>query len=100
MGYLIINDTNQKLGDMGRIGNLSSATYAFQVYGDGGKVEFSGSNIPNSDINQDDQWIPIATIENGVRDASDVRTLAWGAIRYKVISGNNVSIYVNVGAGS
>ena len=98
MGYLVINKTGLKSGDVGKVAQLTSASYAFQVVG--GTAEFSGSNVPDADVTNDALWVPMLTIKDGTPDTQDFRQYVWGSFRYKVTAGTDVGIYVNVGGGS
>ena len=91
------NETGKATGDVGMQDQCTSALFGYQVVGTGAEVEFSGSNMPEPDINDDSHWIAIVTIAAGVADAEPFRQHVWDKVRYKVIAGNDVGIYVTSG---
>lgn len=99
MAFLLFNEKNKTVGDVGVQSLCTSAIFNYQVIGAGAEVEFSGSNVPLDilDANNEDHWIPIVTMTAGVADSEPFRQHAWNSIRYKVISGATVGIYVTSG---
>ena len=97
MAYLLFNETGKVAGDIGMQDQCTSALFGYQVIGAGAQVEFSGSNMPEPDLNDDNHWIPIVTITAGVVDEVPYRQHVWDKVRYKVIAGNDVGIYVSSG---
>lgn len=95
MAFLLFNEVEKKTGDVAMRTQCGSAIFNYQVLN--GTVEFSGSNVPNPDVHKDEQWIPIVTMQAGVPDSEPFRQHVWHSIRYKVLSGNNVQIYVTSG---
>lgn len=100
MAHLILNKTDLAVGDTGKATQLGSAMYQFQVIGNNAIVEFSGSNVPNADVTNNDHWIPLLSIASGMPDSIDYRQYVWDSIRYKVVSGTDVAVYVSIGVGS
>lgn len=96
MAYLIFNKESLKTGDMDKVSQCTSAIFNYQVLG--GQVEFSGSNVPVNqlDIENESHWIPIVTLDDG-GDSEPFRQHAWNSLRYKVISGDDVQVYVTSG---
>ena len=97
MSYLVFNKTGKTVGDKGMVGELCSAVFAYQVIGVGAEVEFSGSNHPNADINNDAHWIVTRTINNASTGEDCYIQHSWDKLRYKVAAGTDVEIYVAVG---
>lgn len=101
MAYLVFNARNKKQGDIEVVSECASYTANYQVIGDG-EVEFSGSNVPPDLLNPDDDahWIPILTLKADVPDTEPFRQHTWNSLRYKVVSGERVGVFVAVGVGS
>ncbi|MFV0408825.1 MAG: hypothetical protein ACK5LJ_03730 [Paracoccus sp. (in: a-proteobacteria)] len=99
MAYLLFNESKKTLGDVGVKNLCTSAIFNYQVIGEGAEVEFSGSNVPVGilDVNNDAHWMPIVTITAGVADSEPFRQHCWNIIRYKVVAGSDVGIYVTSG---
>ena len=97
MSFLIFNKKDKQVGDIGMAGQCTSAIFNYQVIGSGAVVEFSGSNKPDCDVLIDQHWEPIVTIQAGTPDSEPFRQHAWDKIRYKVIAGADVEIYVSSG---
>lgn len=99
MAYLLFKETGLKVGDVGVQSQCTSAIFNYQVIGVGAEVEFSGSNVPLDllDPNNEDHWIPIVTITAGVADSEPFRQHCWNSVRYKVIAGSDVAVYVTSG---
>lgn len=97
MAYLLFNETGKLVGDIGMQDQCTSALFGYQVVGAGAQVEFSGSNMPAADINNDSHWIPIVTITADIPDTEPFRQHVWDKVRYKVIAGTDVGIYVTSG---
>lgn len=97
MAYLLFNETGKTAGDTAMQDQCTSALFGYQVIGAGAEVEFSGSNMPVPDISNDSHWIPVVTITAGVPDSEPYRQHVWDKVRYKVIAGNDVGIYVSSG---
>ena len=95
MAYRIINKEGLATGDKGFIIQCTSAIFNYQVLN--GTVEFSGSNVPDPDVDNEDHWVPIVTIVAGTPDIEPFRQHVWDAIRYKVTAGSGVAIYVTSG---
>ena len=97
MSFLVFNKKDQQVGDIGMVGQCTSAIFNYQVIGSGAVVEFSGSNKPDCDVLIEQHWEPIVTIEAGTPDSEPFRHHAWDKIRYKVTAGADVEIYVSSG---
>lgn len=97
MAFLIFNSTGKNTGDKASVSECTSAIFNYQVIGAGAVVEFSGSNKPVPDINNDADWEPIVTITAGVPDTEPFRQHTWDNLRYVVTAGNEVEIYVSSG---
>lgn len=99
MAYLLFKQAGLKVGDVGVKSQCTSAIFNYQVIGAGAEVEFSGSNVPLDllDPNNEDHWIPIVTITAGVADSEPFRQHCWNSVRYKVMAGNDVAVYVTSG---
>ena len=97
MSLLVFNNKEKQGGERGRVGQCTSAIYNSQVIGSAAVVEFSGSNKPDCDVLIEQHWEPIVTIEAGTPDSEPFRQHAWDKIRYKVIAGADVEIYVSSG---
>lgn len=98
MSYLIFSEKNVSANDTGMITQCTSAIFNYQVVGEG-TVEFSGSNIPTDDLDIDNEnhWIPILSLDGGMADSDAFRQHCWNSLRYKVVSGQNIGIYVSSG---
>lgn len=94
MACLIFNEKGLKTGDVGSQEFTASALYNFQVFR--GEVEIYGSNVPHADIKDLSQWQKLVTIGVG-GDSEPYRQYAWNSIGYKIVSGDNVDLYVSVG---
>lgn len=97
MAFLIFSTTGKNIGDKAVATECTSAIFNYQVIGAGAVVEFSGSNKPDADIDNDAHWEPIVTVTAGVPDDVPYRQHTWDNIRYVVTAGNNVEIYVSSG---
>lgn len=100
MAYLAFNVTDAKAGDAACKSGFGSVMYQWQVFGEGAEVEFGGSNVPNPDPYNDKHWVKLVSIKDGVPDTAEYRQFAWNSVRYKVLSGDKVEIYMSVGGGS
>lgn len=100
MAFLAFNVIGAKAGDADCKTGFGSVMYQYQVFGDGAEVEFAGSNVPKPDPFNDSHWVPLVTIRAGETDTEPYRQYVWNSIRYKVISGSNVEIYMSAGGGS
>jgi len=96
MAYLLFKEKEKKQGNTGHQIQCTSAIFNYQVLGDG-EVLFSGSNVPDADPNNDDHWIDIVTITAQQADTEPFRQHCWNAVRWKVVSGTSVDIYVTSG---
>ncbi|KYQ83150.1 hypothetical protein AWW72_15485 [Acinetobacter sp. NRRL B-65365] len=97
MTFLVINESGKAVGDKGMVAQCTSAIFNYQVIGAGAAVDFFGSNHPSADIENEDHWSPIVTVEAGTPDTEPFRQHAWDKIRYVVTAGANVEIYVSSG---
>ena len=97
MSFLVFNKKDKQVGDIGMVGQCTSAIFNYQVIGSDAVVEFSGSNKPDCDVLIDQHWEPIVIIEAGTPDSEPFRQHAWDKIRYKVTAGSGVEIYVSSG---
>lgn len=97
MAFKIFNLTGLSVGDIGKAVQCTSALFNHQVIGIGATVEFSGSNVPDADINNEAHWIPIVTVSAGVPDSEPFRQHVWDQVRYKITAGTDVAIYVTSG---
>ena len=97
MTFLVFNEVDKTTGDKGKVAQCTSAIFNYQVIGAGAVVDFSGSNHPNPDINNEDHWSPIVTITVGTPDTEPFRQHAWDKLRYVVTAGSDVEIYVSSG---
>ena len=95
---MLFQETGKKTGDMDMKPLTSSAMYNFQVFG--GAVEFYGSNVTDVKMDKDNlgRWQKLLTVDESGDKEAPYRQYAWGNIGYKVISGENVEIYVSAGA--
>ncbi|WOE40061.1 hypothetical protein [Acinetobacter chinensis] len=97
MSYLIFKKQGAKVGDSEVAIQCTSAIFNYQVIGAGAVVQFSGSNKPDADETNEDHWQEIVTITAGQPDTEPFRQHAWDKLRYKVIEGDNIEIYVSSG---
>lgn len=97
MSYLLFKETDKATGDIGMQTLCTSAIFNYQVIGTGAQVEFSGSNLTEPDVDNDAHWITILTLESGMADDEPFRQHCWNSIRYKVLNGTDVGIYVSSG---
>lgn len=95
MAFYIFKETGRNTGDKGKIDRCASAIFNYQVLN--GQVQFSGSNVPNADIEYESIWVEIVTLGDRQADTEPFRQHVWENIRYKVLSGSNVEIYVTSG---
>lgn len=95
MAYLLFKEEGKKTGDTGVARQCTSAIFNYQVID--GVVLFSGSNVPMADPDNDKFWQDIVTITAGIPDTEQFRQHTWNHIRYKVIEGDEVGIYVTSG---
>lgn len=97
MTFLVFKETGKSTGDKEMVGQCTSAIFNYQVIGAGAVVDFFGSNHPNPDIDNDEHWSPIVTITAGVPDTEPFRQHAWDKLRFVVMAGTDVEIYVSSG---
>ena len=97
MSYLIFKEKGLAVGAKKVAEQCTSAIFNYQVIGAGATVEFSGSNKPDYDIDNEDHWSPIVTITAGIPDTEPFRQHAWDNVRLKVTAGSNVEVYVSSG---
>lgn len=97
MAFLVFKKQGLTVGDKGVAEMCTSAIFNYQVVGAGAVVEFTGSNKPDYDINNDDHWQPILTVLSDTPDNEPFRQHCWDNIRYNVIAGADVEIYVSSG---
>ena len=97
MSYLIFKEKGLAVGAKKVAEQCTSAIFNYQVIGAGATVEFSGSNKPDYDIDNEDHWSPIVTITAGTPDTEPFRQHAWDKLRYVVTAGSDVEIYVSSG---
>lgn len=95
MAYYIFKEIGKNTGDKAKVGRCSSAIFNYQVLN--GQVQFSGSNVPNADVDDDSIWVEIVTLGDRQADTEPFRQHAWEQVRYKVLSGSDVQIYVTSG---
>lgn len=97
MAYLLFSEAGKGVGDADVAIQCTSAIFNYQVIGAGATVEFSGSNHPAADVANDAHWQPIVSISSDTPDTEPYRQHAWDKVRYKVVAGTNVEIYVSSG---
>lgn len=97
MTFLVFKETGKGIGAKGIVGQCTSAIFNYQVIGAGAVVDFFGSNHPSPSIDNEEHWSPIVTITAGVPDTEPFRQHAWDKLRFVVMAGTNVEIYVSSG---
>ena len=97
MAFLVFKDKGLNVGDKKVAEMCTSAIFNYQVVGTNAVVEFTGSNKPDYDIDDDADWQPILTVVSDTPDIEPFRQHCWDNIRYKVIAGTDVEVYVSSG---
>ena len=97
MSFLLFKEKGLATGAKKVAEQCTSAIFNYQVIGAGATVEFSGSNKPDYDIDNEDHWSPIVTITAGTPDTEPFRQHALDNVRLKVTAGSNVEVYVSSG---
>lgn len=96
MSYLVFKAKGKTTGDTGIARHTTSALFNFQVFN--GTVEFYGSNVPDVTMDDMKKWVKLLTVdENGDPENLPYRQWCWDNLAYKVVSGNDVEIYVASG---
>ena len=97
MSYLIFKEKGLAVGAKKVAEQCTSAIFNYQVIGAGATVEFSGSNKPDYDIDDETHWQLIYVATGNTADSEPFRQHAWDNVRFKVTAGADVEIYVSSG---
>ena len=97
MSYLIFKEKGLAVGAKKVAEQCTSAIFNYQVIGAGATVEFSGSNKPDYDIDDETHWQLIYVATGNTADSEPFRQHAWDNVRLKVTAGSNVEVYVSSG---